>query len=445
MKITMFGAGYVGLITGVCLAEIGHLVKFVDINEHKIAALQKCNCPIYEPKLPELLKKNSDLGRVSFTTNIQETVAYGSVHFIAVGTPQQDDGSADLKYVIKAAESIGKYLTSDSIIINKSTVPVGTLASIQRLIKQLLQERDAKIKFAVVSNPEFLKQGEAIDDFFSAPRIVVGAQDENAITQVKELYQPLLDLGQKMIIMDIASAELTKYAANVFLANKISFINEMSAIASHVGADIEKIREGIGTDPRIGSAFLRAGCGFGGSCFPKDVRALISIADELNCKSHILNAIDRVNNEQKNLLFYGINKYFSSKLHNKTIALWGLAFKPNTDDMREAPSRVLLEALWREGCKTKCYDPAAMHKVKELYGENPYLVLCQTKEETLIGSDLLVIVTEWSEFKNPDFAQIKNQLNYPVIFDGRNLFDPQTMTELGIEYHCIGRGNKWIA
>jgi UDPglucose 6-dehydrogenase len=446
VKVTIFGAGYVGLITGVCLAEIGHQVKVFDIDDNKIALMQQGECPIYEPNLPELLAKNLQLNRISFTNNSEEAVEFGEVHFIAVGTPPQDkDGAADLQYVNVAAETIGKYLSRPSVVINKSTVPVGTLNAINNTIKKNLKIRQIELNFSVVSNPEFLKQGEAINDFFNAARIVIGTDDEKALAVVKELYSPLISRGQKFIVMDIASAELTKYAANVFLAAKISFINELSRMAMQMGADIERIRAGIGSDPRIGDSFLRAGCGFGGSCFPKDLKALINMADEISCESLLLDAVNRVNDAQKNLIFYGINKYFGGNLQDKTVALWGLAFKPNTDDMREAPSRILMESLWRAGCHTKCYDPAAMAVAQKIYGEQPLLSFGESQEEVLDGCDILVIITEWSEFKSPNFDVIKQKLKYPVIFDGRNLFEPEAMEKLGIEYFCIGRGKNWLA
>jgi UDPglucose 6-dehydrogenase len=446
VKITIFGAGYVGLITGACLAEIGHEVRIFDIDENKIALLQKGQCPIYEPDLPELLAKNYRLNKISFTANPEAAVEFGEVHFIAVGTPpKNNDGAADLQYVNIAADTIGKYLQHSSIIINKSTVPVGTLTTINNIIKKNIQIRGVSLKFSVVSNPEFLKQGEAIHDFFNAARIVVGTDDDVALEVVKELYLPLITAGQKFIAMDVASAELTKYAANAFLANKVSFINEIGRMAMQMGADIEKVRLGVGSDPRIGDSFLRAGCGFGGSCFPKDLKALINMADEFNCESHLLDAINRVNELQKNLIFYGVNKYFSGNLQGRTVALWGLAFKPNTDDMREAPARVLMEALWRAGCSTKCYDPAAMPMARKIYGEHPLLSFGENKEEALNDSDILIIVTEWEEFKSANFALIKEKLKYPVIFDGRNLFDPQAMEKLEIDYYCIGRGKNWLA
>lgn len=445
MKVTIFGAGYVGLITGACLAEMGHQVKIFDIDSSKIAFLQQGGCPIYEPKLPELLTKNMQLNKLSFTTNSEEAVEFGELHFIAVGTPSQSiDGAADLRHVNAAAETIGKYLSHSSIIINKSTVPVGTLKTINNIIKKNIQMRGVSIKFSVVSNPEFLKQGEAINDFFNGARIVAGSDDEEALALVRKLYSPLIKAGQEFIVMDVASAELTKYAANAFLANKISFINEISRMAMQMGADIEKVRIGIGSDPRIGNSFFRAGCGYGGSCFPKDLKALINMANELGCESLLLDAVNRVNDSQKNLIFYGVNKYFSGNLQDKAVALWGLAFKPDTDDMREASSRMLMESLWRAGCHTKCYDPAAMPIAKKLYGEHPLLSFGKNKEEVLNGCDMLVIITEWNEFKSPNFDIIKEKLKNPVIFDGRNLFDPQVVEKLGIEYYCIGRGKNWL-
>jgi len=440
MNITIFGTGYVGLITGVCLADIGHHVICVDIDADKIQALQQGQAPIYEPGLTELLARNIAAKRISFTTDSVQGIQHAKVQFIAVGTPEGENGAADLQYVYAVAKSLGQYLDRDSVIVNKSTVPVGTADQVREIIQSGLAERNQHISFSMVSNPEFLKQGDAINDFIQGARIVVGSDNEKAQATMQLLYKPLIDKGQEFIAMNIRSAELTKYAANAFLANKISFINEISRLAGKVGADIDNIRIGIGSDPRIGKYFLQAGCGYGGSCFPKDVKALINIAEFYQCATPILNAVEIINNKQKQILFQGLQKYFANNLRGKTIALWGLAFKPNTDDMREASSLVLLESLWQAGSKVQAYDPVAMPMAKRLYATREDFILCDCVEDTLKNADALVIVTEWNDFKTPDFALIKQQLSNPVIFDGRNLFDPQAMLQLGIDYYSIGRG-----
>lgn len=440
MKITIFGTGYVGLVTGVCLADIGHNVICVDVDADKIATLKEGKSPFYEPGLDELLAKNIKAGRINFTTNAVIGVKHGNFIFIAVGTPPADDGSADLQYVYEVAKTIGQNLEHECVIINKSTVPVGTLDEVKKIITTELKNQNSNTKFSLASNPEFLKQGDAISDFMQAPRIVVGADDAATIDKMRLLYKPIVTAGQEFIAMDVTSSELTKYAANAFLATKISFVNEMSHLAGKMGADIEKIRVGIGSDPRIGPAFLRAGCGYGGSCFPKDVKALISMANDYDCEASILQAVDNINTQQKLLLLKGLQKYFNNNLKGKTIALWGLAFKPHTDDMREAPSKVLLENLWQKGAKVQAYDPVAMATAQRLYGERADLKLCNTMEATLTNADVLVIVTEWEEFSLPDFDLIKAKLKHPVIFDGRNLFEPEQMKDLGIDYYCIGRG-----
>jgi UDPglucose 6-dehydrogenase len=439
MNITIFGTGYVGLITGVCFADIGHHVICVDIDTDKIKSLQDGIATIYEPGLNELLVRNIAAKRIGFTTEEVEAIKYAEVQFIAVGTPEGENGAADLQYVYAVAKSLGQYLERDSIIINKSTVPVGTADQVKEIIQSELSQRNQKINFSMVSNPEFLKQGDAINDFMQGARIVVGCDNEKALSTMQLLYKPLIDKGQEFIAMNISSAELTKYAANAFLANKISFINEISHLAGKVGADVDHIRIGIGSDPRIGKHFLQAGCGYGGSCFPKDVKALINIAANHQCETPILNAVEAINSKQKQILFQGLQEYFANNLAGKTIALWGLAFKPNTDDMREASSRVLLKSLWQAGSKVQAYDPVAMPMAKRLYGARDDLILSDCVEDTLQNADALVIVTEWNDFKTPDFDLIKQQLSNPVIFDGRNLFNPKTMAELGIDYYSIGR------
>jgi UDPglucose 6-dehydrogenase len=439
-KITIFGTGYVGLITGICLADIGHKVICVDVDSNKINCLRQGKSPIYEPGLDDLLARNIAAKNIEFTTDAKVGIQHGEVQFIAVGTPQAGDGAADLTYVYRVATSIGEYLEHDCVVVNKSTVPVGTADKVQQIIQAELDKRDIKVNFALVSNPEFLKQGDAINDFFQASRIVVGSEDQMALEKMRLIYKPVIDQGQKFISMDIRSAELTKYAANAFLANKISFINEMSKLAGQMGADIDNIRLGIGSDPRIGEHFLQAGCGYGGSCFPKDVKALMHSAAQHNCEVSLLDAIDAVNQKQKQIIFQGLRTYFNNELKDKTIALWGLAFKPNTDDMREATSGVLLEQLWQAGSKVQAYDPVAMPTARTIYGARDDFILCNSAHDALENADALVIITEWNEFKNPNFDLIKQKLNNQVIFDGRNLFHPQQIADLGIEYYCIGRG-----
>lgn len=439
MKVSIYGAGYVGLVTAACLAELGNNVVCADIDENKIQQLQKGQSPIYEPGLTEMLQRHLSLQRISFTTDIPATVKHGSVQFIAVGTPSSDNGSADLRYVFEVAKQIAKYRREYCLIVNKSTVPVGTAEKVRQLI---LTQQEHKFSFAVVSNPEFLKEGHAIRDFMEPDRIIIGTNDNLAIKKMRKLYSPLIDNERRFIIMNAESAELTKYAANAFLATKISFINEISRFAELVSADIEKIREGIGTDPRIGNQFLLAGCGYGGSCFPKDVRALKRMIEECGLKNEILTAVENVNNTQKEVLLKKIQRYFSNNLKSKTIALWGLAFKPNTDDMREASSRILMEALWQQGATIQAYDPVANEAARQIYPENENFKLCNSAETALHNADALAIVTEWQEFREPNFQMIKEKLKTPVIFDGRNLYDPFHLRELGIEYFAIGRGNS---
>lgn len=434
MKITVFGTGYVGLVTGICLAEIGHDVVCVDVDANKISRLNQGQSPIYENGLDDLLTKNLAAKKIVFTTDAILGINHGDFIFIAVGTPSASDGSADLKYVYAVAKSIGQNLAHAAIIVNKSTVPVGTGDKVQAIIAKELAARKVAVNFSVVSNPEFLKQGDAVKDFMHSDRIIIGAAGEDEMKKMRELYEPL---HAKIVEMDIRSAELSKYAANAFLATKISFINELAQFAEKFGADVDKIRLGIGSDIRIGPHFLQAGCGYGGSCFPKDVSALIWMAREYGIESPLFNAVENINLRQKHLIFNRLKKYFGD-LEGKTIALWGLAFKPNTDDMRDAPSRVLLESLWRVGAKVQAYDPVAMQEAARIYGERGDFILNETRDDVLNGADALVIVTEWDEFKKPDFALIKNRLKNPVIFDGRNLFLPQDMHKLGIEYFCIG-------
>ena len=433
MQVTVFGTGYVGLVTGVCLAEIGHSVVCVDNNMAKITMLKDGRSPIYENGLDELLNKNIAANRIEFTTDAIYGIKHGQYIFIAVGTPSTDDGSANLQYVYAVAKTIGKNLDHAAIIVNKSTVPVGTGTKVKSIINKELQR---KVDFAVVANPEFLKQGDAVGDFMQADRIIVGAEDESVLQKMHDLYAPL---QAKVISMDVRSAELSKYAANAFLATKISFMNEIAQFAEKFGADIAKVREGIGSDARIGMSFLQAGCGYGGSCFPKDVNALIWMAREYGIETPLFKAVENINLRQKHLVFNRLVKYFHGELEDKIIALWGLAFKPNTDDMREAPSRVLLESLWRGGGEGQGFCPVGMPPAEKNFGERVDFTLWQTAYEALENADALVIVTEWDEFRTPNFSLIKSKLRHPVIFDGRNLFEPQFIKSLGIDYYCIGR------
>jgi UDPglucose 6-dehydrogenase len=436
MRITVFGTGYVGLVTGICLAEIGHDVVCVDTNVDKIAMLKNGKSPIYERGLDELLTKNIAAKRIEFTTDAVSGIKHGEYLFIAVGTPSSNDGSADLQYVYAVASSIGQNLDHAAIIVNKSTVPVGTGDKVKAILKKELTKRGLNLDFDVVSNPEFLKQGDAIKDFMKSDRIIIGAENEDTLKRMHLLYEPL---KAKIISMNVRSAELSKYAANAFLATKISFINEIAQFAEKFGADVFSIREGIGSDPRIGLDFLHAGCGYGGSCFPKDVSALIWMAREYGMETPLFDAVESINLRQKHLIFNQLKKYFANDLEGKVIALWGLAFKPNTDDMRDAPSKVLLESLWRAGVKVQGYDPVATPEARRIYGERNDFNLCKTAVETLENADALIIVTEWDEFRHADFNLIKAKLHNPVIFDGRNLFEPQLVKSMGIDYYCIGR------
>ena len=441
MKVTVFGIGYVGLVQGAVLAEVGHDVVCIDIDANKVERLNQGHIPIYEPGLEALVKENHAAGRLNFTTDAAAGVKHGEVQFIAVGTPPDEDGSADLKYVLAVAETIAKHMENHQIIIDKSTVPVGTADKVSTRIAQVLATRQREdLGFDVVSNPEFLKEGSAVADCMRPDRIVIGTNSTTAEDVMRELYAPFNRNHEKIIVMDVRSAELTKYAANCMLATKISFMNEMANLAEMLGADIEMVRQGIGSDPRIGYQFLYAGVGYGGSCFPKDVQALIQTADNIDFDAKVLKAVESRNNQQKNVLFNKISNHFNGDLAGKTFALWGLSFKPNTDDMREAPSRVLMEALWKSGAKVQAFDPEAMEETQRIYGHRKDLSLCGTKEAALKGADALVIVTEWQAFKAPDLQSIKEQLGLPVIFDGRNLFEPARMSRKGLTYYSIGRG-----
>ncbi len=442
MNVTIFGSGYVGLVTGTCLAEVGNDVVCVDVDEKKIEMLNNGQIPIYEPGLEEMVHNNAAAGRLRFTTDVAEAVAHGLFQFIAVGTPPDEDGSADLQYVLAVAKSIGEHMNDYKIVVDKSTVPVGTADKVRETVQAALDARGLSLEFDVVSNPEFLKEGAAIEDFMKPDRIVVGTDNPRTTELLRALYAPFNRNRDRLIAMDIRSAELTKYAANAMLATKISFMNELANLAERLGADIEQVRIGIGSDPRIGYHFIYPGVGYGGSCFPKDVKALERTAQEVGYEAQLLAAVEAVNERQKRRLFEKIQRHFGDQLAGRTIAVWGLAFKPNTDDMREAPSRVLMEALWAAGARVRAYDPEAMKECRRIYGERDDLTLCEDPYQAVEGSDALAVVTEWNVFRSPDFGRIKTLLRQPVVFDGRNIYDPQRMQELGFEYYAIGRGNK---
>lgn len=440
MKVTIFGSGYVGLVTGTCLAEVGNDVVCVDVDQNKIDMLNRGEMPIYEPGLEEMVLRNAKEGRLQFTTDIAQGVNHGLFQFIAVGTPPDEDGSADLQYVLAVAKSVAEHASDYKVIVDKSTVPVGTADKVRAKVEEVLAQRGASVDFDVVSNPEFLKEGAAIDDFMKPDRIVIGTDNPRTTELLRALYAPFNRNHDRLVAMDIRSAELTKYAANAMLATKISFMNEIANMAEHLGADIEAVRLGIGSDPRIGYHFIYPGAGYGGSCFPKDVKALERIAREIGYKAELLTAVENVNDRQKHRVFAKLDKHFAGGLKGKTIALWGLAFKPNTDDMREAPSRVFMEACWENGAKIQAFDPEAMEETKRIYGERNDLVLCADKESALEAADVLVVMTEWSAFRSPDFDLIKSKLSAPVIIDGRNIYDPQRLAKDGFAYYAIGRG-----
>ena len=439
MKVTVFGSGYVGLVTGACLAEVGNKVMCVDVDPAKIDILNSGGVPIYEPGLAEMVKRNRKAGRLMFTTDDKAGVHFGQIQFIAVGTPPDEDGSADLQYVLAVATSIAEHMNDFKVVVDKSTVPVGTGDKVAARIRETLEKRGADIDFDVVSNPEFLKEGAAIGDFMKPDRIVVGTENPRSINAMRELYGPFNRNHERLLFMDVRSAELTKYAANSMLATKISFMNELSNIAEILGADIEKVRIGIGTDSRIGFQFIYPGCGYGGSCFPKDVQALERTAQEVGYQPKLLNAVEAVNHRQKELIFNKIDNYFEGALEGKTIALWGLAFKPNTDDMRAASSRTLMEALWGAGAKVRAFDPVAHEEARRIYGDRDDLHICANADEALEGADVLAVVTEWIEFRSPDFGEIRAKLSHPAIFDGRNIYDPTSVTNAGLTHFSIGR------
>jgi len=440
MKITVIGTGYVGLVGAACLAEVGNHVLGLDVNPEKIRILNEGGIPIHEPGLLEMVRRNVENGRLAFTTNIEEAVHFGEVQFIAVGTPPDEDGSADLQYVTEAARNIGRFMTNEKVIVDKSTVPIGTGDKVKAAVAEELKKRNINIHYSVVSNPEFLKEGAAVEDFMRPDRIVIGTEDPKAIEVMKQVYAPFQRNHERLVVTNLRSAELIKYAANSMLATRISFMNELANLAEIVGADIEMVRQGIGSDPRIGYHFLYPGCGYGGSCFPKDVKALIKTAkDAAGFDLKLLKAVEEVNDLQKYVLPKKIKKQFGENLKGKHFALWGLAFKPNTDDMREASSRVLISELIMAGATITGYDPVAMDEAKRIFKNEKHLSFADTQDDALKNADALIIVTEWTEFRSPDFSLIKSSLKSPMIFDGRNLYDPKAIRALGFEYFPIGR------
>ncbi|MBN6774194.1 UDP-glucose/GDP-mannose dehydrogenase family protein [Pseudomonas granadensis] len=440
MNVSVFGIGYVGLVQGAALAEVGHSVLCVDVDVARVEALKEGTLPIYEPGLKSLVRDNYQSGRLRFGTDLVDAVHHGDVLLIAVGTPPDEDGSADLQYVLSVAHTIALNMDRHQIIVDKSTVPVGTGDRVRAHIEQVLADNDrSELTFDVVSNPEFLKEGCAVEDCMRPDRIIIGTDSARAEEVMRELYEPFNRNREKILVMDVRSAELTKYAANCMLATKISFMNEMACLAESLGADIEKVRHGIGSDPRIGYQFIYPGPGYGGSCFPKDVKALIHAATSVDFDARVLKAVEARNQEQKTTLYSKIFNHFDGHLSGKTFALWGLSFKPNTDDMREAPSRVLMEALWRAGANVQAFDPKAMEEAQRIYGSRDDLTLTGTKEAALKNADALIIVTEWQAFRAPDFDVLIARLKQPLIFDGRNLFDPQRLSKRGFTYVSVGR------
>jgi len=443
MKVTIFGSGYVGLVSGACLAEAGNHVLCVDTDAERVERLNRGEVPIHEPGLDQLMQRNCAAGRLEFTADTARAVEHGLFQLIAVGTPPDEDGSADLRHVLQVARAIGEHLPRYAILVTKSTVPVGTADQVRLEVTKALAERALAIEFDVVSNPEFLKEGAAIDDFMRPDRIVVGTDNPRTTELIRALYEPFTRNHDRLVVMDIRSAELTKYAANAMLATKISFMNELAAVAERVGADIEKVRIGIGSDPRIGYSFIYPGIGYGGSCFPKDVKALIRSAHRAGHEATLLSAVESVNERQKTLLVQKLAAHFGDRLGGRTFALWGLAFKPNTDDMREAPSRIVIDALLDAGASVRAYDPVASNEARRLYANAPHaarLLFCNSAYEAAQGADALLIATEWKEFRSPDYDRLRTLLLQPLIFDGRNLYDPALMQRLGFEYFAIGRG-----
>ena len=439
MKITVIGTGYVGLVSGTCLAEVGNDVLCVDVDESKIATLNAGGIPIFEPGLEAMVARNRAAGRLRFSTDTAQGARHGEIQFIAVGTPPDEDGSADLTYVVQAARNIGRHMDGYRVIVDKSTVPVGTADKVRAAVAEELAARGAKIDFSVVSNPEFLKEGAAVEDFMRPDRVIIGAEDARAIALMRELYAPFQRNHERIIVMDVHSAELTKYAANAMLATRISFMNELANLAEKLGADIELVRQGIGSDPRIGYHFLYAGCGYGGSCFPKDVKALIKTAAESGGELSVLSSVELANEKQKRVLAAKMVRHFGESLSGKRIAVWGLAFKPNTDDMREAPARTLVGELVARGAKVVAYDPVAMDEARRIFGTDSRIAYAESPLAAVSGADALAVVTEWKEFRSPDFVEIKRRLKAPLIFDGRNLYEPARMKSLGFQYFPIGR------
>ena len=439
MRLTIFGSGYVGLVTAACFADRGNHVVCVDTDAGKVRQLRRGRVPFYEPGLAELVKRNAAGGRLKFTTDARDGVAHGQLLFIAVGTPQGEDGSADLSHVLAVAQTIGQHLGGYRIVVDKSTVPVGTADRVRDAIAAQLKRRRARHAFDVVSNPEFLKEGAAVEDFMKPDRIVIGADSPRPVKLMRELYGPFNRNHDKLIVMKTRSAELTKYAANAMLATRISLMNEMANIAEEVGADIEQVRIGIGSDSRIGFQFIYAGCGYGGSCFPKDVKALASTADGTGYSADLVRSVDALNQRQKQRFYEKVRNYFRGNLKGRTVALWGLAFKPGTDDMREAPSLVVIDGLLDDGAKVRAYDPEAGPAARARYARRPGVTICASGEAAARGADALVIVTEWNEFRSPDFPRLKRLLKAPVIFDGRNLYDPELLSGYGFEYFPVGR------
>lgn len=440
MKVTVIGTGYVGLVTGACLSEMGNHVVCLDVDARKIQILNDGGIPIHEPGLEAVVARNRAAGRLQFTTDVAAAVAHGTLQFIGVGTPPDEDGSADMQYVLAAAASIGQHMTDYKVIVDKSTVPVGTADRVKQAVADALRERGLTMDFSVVSNPEFLKEGAAVEDFMRPDRVIVGADDERAILLMRALYQPFMRQSDRLQVMDVRSAEFTKYAANAMLATRISFMNELALLAERVGADIEQVRKGIGSDPRIGTHFLYAGTGYGGSCFPKDVKALIHIGHDNGMTLQVLTAVEEANERQKRVLVDKVVAQFGEDLTGRTLAMWGLAFKPNTDDMREAPSRVIVAELIKRGASIRAYDPVAMPEARRVMEGVAGLSFADSAKDALAGADALLLVTEWKEFRTPDFEHIKATLKQPLVFDGRNIWEPALVQAMGLTYHGIGRG-----
>ena len=440
MHITIYGSGYVGLVAAACLAEAGNQTLCVDIDEDKVERLRRGEPPIHEPGLASLLERGLEAGRLRFTTDFASGVRFGLFQFIAVGTPPLEDGAADLRHVFSVARLIGRHMGAYRIIVGKSTVPVGTADRVRDTVEDVLGARGVALEFDVIANPEFLKEGAAVADFMKPDRIIIGTDNARAAESLKDLYEPFNRNHDRVVLMDARSAELTKYAANAMLATRISFMNEMAGVAERLGADIESVRAGIGSDPRIGYGHIHPGCGYGGSCLPKDVRVLVSSSQAAGHALDIMQAVQRVNLRQRRLLFERISSYFEGRLQDKVIALWGLSFKPNTDDLREAPSLALMDALWEAGCSVRAYDPMAMAEARRLYPDKTHLILCPSAEDAVKGADALAIVTEWREFRSPDFSVLKRSLKAPVIFDGRNIYEPEQIRGQGFEYFGVGRG-----